>query len=133
MNSLGKERSDNPLSPCPAEQLANDFREFFCHTWFVKNCVQELAPVISKMVNSYLNSGIVPDDWKLALVIPLLKNIGLELVFKSFRPVSNLSFVSKTAERSVILQLLEHCNANAPLPSNQSSYHQHSFYGDCAA
>ena len=94
-------------------------------TWLVKNCVQELVPAIAKMVNSSLDSGVVPNDWKLALVIPVLKKIGLELVFNSFRPVNNLSFVSKTAERSVIPQLFEHCNANAPFPSNQSSYRQH--------
>lgn len=75
----------------------------------MKNCAQQLVPVIAK----------------LALVISLLKKIDLDLVFNSFRPVSNLLFVSKKAERSVIPQLLEHCNINALLPSNQPFYPQH--------
>ena len=32
--------------------------------------------------------------------------------------------MSKIAEKAVILQLLNHCNEHAPLPTNQSSYHQ---------
>lgn len=101
-------------------------------TRLVKNCVQELAPVVAKMVNSSLDSSIVPNDWKLALVIPLVKKLGLALVFNSFRPVSNLSFVLKTAEISIITQLLEHCNVNVPLPSLAIFIPSTSFYEDCA-
>ena len=39
--------------------------------------------------------------------------------------MSNLPFVSKVAEKAVIPQLLGHCNENAPLPTNQSSYRQY--------
>lgn len=45
-------------------------------------------------------------------------------MLENFCPVSNLSFVSKVAERTVISQLLNHCNEHAPLPTNQSSYRQ---------
>ena len=94
-------------------------------TRLVKNCAYELAPVIARMINTSLDSGCVPENWKLALIVPLLKKLGLELVFNSFRPVSNLPFVSKVAEKAVISQLLGHCNENAPLPTNQSSYRQY--------
>ena len=46
--------------------------------------------------------------------------IGLELVSKNFRPVSNLSCISKNAEKVVIPQVLGHCCKHAHLPSNQS-------------
>ena len=55
----------------------------------------------------------------------MIKKLGLELVFNSFRPVSNLPFVSKVAEKEVIPQLLGHCNENASLPTNQLSYRQY--------
>ena len=74
------------------------------------------------MINSSLTSGVIPENWKLAVVIPLLQKLGLELIFNSFRPVSNSPFISKTAEKVVIPQVLDHCEANAPLSSNQSSY-----------
>ena len=83
------------------------------------------SPVITEMVNLSLCEGIVPDHWKTALVLPLLKKLGLDLIFKNFRPVSNLPFVAKSAEKAVISQLSTHCATNAPLPENQSSYREH--------
>ena len=50
---------------------------------------------------------------------------GLDPIFKNFRPVSNLPFVVKLAEKVVTSQLSTHCAANAPLPENQSSYREH--------
>ena len=43
----------------------------------------------------------------------------------NFRPVSNMPFVVKLAEKAVISQLSSNCAANAPLPENQSSYREH--------
>ena len=67
-------------------------------TWLLKKCVNVLAPIIIRMINSSLVSGCVPDSWKIALIIPLIKKLGLELVHGNFRPVSNLPFISKTVE-----------------------------------
>ena len=82
--------------------------------WLVKLCCDKLVPVLSTMVNLSLSEGNVPDDSKTSLVLPLLKKFGLDPIFKNFRPVSNLPFVVKLAEKVVI-----HC---APLPKNQSLY-----------
>ena len=72
-------------------------------------------------MNFSIRGGFVPADWKCALVKPLLKKPDLEPVFNNFRPVSNLSFISKCAEK-LVLQQLPHCSEDAPLPSNQSAY-----------
>ena len=93
-------------------------------TWLLKLCASELTPVIMKMINLSLSEGHVPEAWKVAILIPILKKYGLDLVFENFRPVSNLSFVSKATEKAVVSQLFEHCADNAPLPNNQSSYRQ---------
>ena len=93
-------------------------------TWLLKLCGSELIPVITKMINLSLQQGQVPDSWKAALIRPLLKKLGLELVYKNFRPVSNPPMVSKSAEKAVVGQLFRHCSDNAPLPVHQSSYRQ---------
>ena len=62
------------------------------------------------MINSSLGNGCVPDSWKVALIAHLLEKVGLELVHENFRPVSNLAFVSKLAEKTVIPQPLAHCS-----------------------
>ena len=81
-----------------------------------------LLPVITRIINLSLQSGCFPLSWKEALVHPLLKKIGLEATFMNFRPVSNLPFISKLAERAVFEQTHIHMVDNDLYPSAQSSY-----------
>ena len=66
----------------------------------------------------------VPENWKLALLKPILKKAGMDLVFENFRLVNNLPFVAKVTEKAVSSQLLNHCKEKAPLPVSQSAYRQ---------
>ena len=77
------------------------------------------------MVNLSLLSGCVPENWRTAVVIPLLKKPGLDLVYKNFHPVSNLPFISTVAEKAALQQLLVHCEKNAPLPKFQSCFRKY--------
>ena len=67
-------------------------------TKLLNECVDVLLPPITKIINLSLDSGYFPRTWKCALVRPLLKKDGLPPVFKNFRPVSNLAFISKLDE-----------------------------------
>ena len=77
------------------------------------------------MINLSLESGFFPDIWKESAVTPLLKKQGLDLVFKNFRPTSNLSFDSKLAERVAADQIESYLNEHDLFPSLQSAYRQH--------
>ena len=88
-------------------------------------CIEELLPVINRMVNVSLENGYFADDWKRAVVHPLLKKSGLQLINKNFRPVSNLQFTSKLTEKAVAVQLQEHMLVNGLFPELQSAYRQH--------
>ena len=68
-------------------------------------CIEELLPVISRMVNVSLEHGYFADDWKRAVVHPLLKKSGLQLINKNFRPVCNLQFTSKLTDKAVAVQI----------------------------
>ena len=94
-------------------------------TSLVINCIDVLLPVLTKIINLSLESGLFASNWKCALVKPLLKKPGLDLVFKNYRPVSNLQYVSKLTERVVFNQLHEHMMANGIYPVFQSAYRQH--------
>ena len=81
-----------------------------------------LLPVLMRLINMSLKSGQFPVLWKEALVLQLLKKPGLDILFKNFRPVSNLPFVSKLTESAVYNQTHGHICKNNLYPPNQSSY-----------
>ena len=63
---------------------------------------------------------------KSAIVRPLIKKAGLNPELKNFRPVSNLSFLSKVLERVVTSRLVQHItahNMNEPMQSAYRSGH----------
>ena len=65
----------------------------------------------------------MPDSMKRARIRPLLKKEGLDLeVLKNYRPVSNLTFVSKILEKVVASRLDDHLSRNNLMDSLQSAY-----------
>ena len=94
-------------------------------THLLKSCSESLISVITNIINSSLESGIFPDCWKEAVVIPLLKKLGLESLFKNLRPVSNLAYISKLTERAVFNQIYDHHVRSGVYPQLQSAYYRH--------
>ena len=43
------------------------------------DCLDEIIPIVTSIINKSLSSGIVPDCFKHALVKPLLKKASLDL------------------------------------------------------
>ena len=65
-------------------------------TWLVKEMRPLISPFLSLLFNKSLTSGLFPTDFKNAVVCPLLKKEWLGASqMKNYRPVSNLSFLSK--------------------------------------
>ena len=102
-----------------------EIRKISIPTPLLKICVEELLPTITKIVNASLSSCTLPDSMKEALVTPLLKKASLDPeVLKNYRPVSNLSFVSKIIEKVVATRLNEHLSRNNLMEDMQSAYRQ---------
>ncbi len=121
--------SFSPLSQAEVKRLIFKSKSTSCAldpipTHLLKECVDVILPLLTKMVNLSLQTGIFPDEWKLALVIPLIKKFGLEVILNNFRPVSNLSFVSKLVERAALQQENIHIQNNCPLPICTSAYRE---------
>ena len=88
-------------------------------------CLDDLASLITVIVNASLSTGIVSPQFKQAIVTPLLKKPGLDSNnMKIFRPVSNLSFISKIVEKFVLIQLKNHLSGNNLLEIFQPAYKQ---------
>ena len=78
--------------------------------------------IITRIVNLSLNRGQFANTWKTAIIRPLLKKLGLEIIQSSYRPISNLSFVSKLMEKCFLDQFLKHCKHQKLLPDYQLAY-----------
>ena len=59
---------------------------------------QHSGPSFRDIINEMLTSDVFPENLKEALLRPLLKKKGLDLILSNYHPVSNLSFVSKLME-----------------------------------
>ena len=76
-------------------------------------CIDVMIPYITNILNESLSSGIFPTDFKESIVIPLIKKASLDCnIFKNYRPVTNLSFISKVLERVAYCQIVDHITKN---------------------
>ena len=74
--------------------------------WLVKEMRGLLAPFISLLFNRSFTTGCFPLEFKEAIIRPRLKNSGREdSELKNYRPVSNLSFLSKLFEKTAQVRI----------------------------
>ena len=77
-------------------------------------CIAKLMPTITDIINMSLRDSLIPKSRKTALIRPLLKKTGLDSdILKNYRPVSNLTFISKVNEEVVSVRLNEHLIRNS--------------------
>ena len=91
--------------------------------FIITDILDDIAPFFLYLFNRSLSEGCIPASQKRALVFPALKKANLDPnLCQNYRPISNLSFLSKTLERLVSLQLLPYLEHSGLLPSHQSGY-----------
>ena len=91
-------------------------------TKVLKDIITPLLPLLTKIINLLLTEGLFVEEWKVAIICPLLKKPGLDLICSNYRPVSNLPFLSKVVEKAALRQFIKHCDKNSLLPTYQSAY-----------
>ena len=75
----------------------------------ITECYDTLLSVITNIVNLSFTTATVPTAFKKEVVDPILEKDSLDHeVYKNFRPISNLSFISKATEKVVAARLNHH-------------------------
>ena len=91
----------------------------------LKDCAEVFAPAITTLANLSPQTGKFPARFKSAPVLPLLKKSGLDRSLPvNYRPISNLSTVSKMLERRVLARLRPHLTNSKNFSKRQSAYRQ---------
>ena len=81
------------------------------------------SPDFIALINLTLQKGYFPNQFKQGVVRPLLKNSNLEPeLLSSYRPVTNLRFMSKVVERVVFEQINLYLESNNLRSKYQSAF-----------
>ena len=103
-----------PIKCSPLDHVSNNV---FTKLWGV------MLPIISQIVNLSLSTGCFLSVYKEAQIKPLIKSNTLDPeLLNSYRPVSNLSYISKVIETAMNNQILDHFSSNNLLSAFQSAY-----------
>jgi len=95
-------------------------------TSVLKQLANDVAPFLTALFNRSIAEGVVPAVFKLAFITPRFKKPDMDATgVRSFRPISNLSVISKLLERLVARRLLKYMTVNSLLPRFQSAYRPH--------
>ena len=79
------------------------------------------APTLAFIINLSFRSGMFPNDWKTAKVVPLHKS-GPSDTFGNYRPISILPIVSKIIEKIVHNRLIAFLNKHDLLSKSQFGF-----------
>jgi len=91
------------LATCPTTSSDLDL----IPSWLLKQMSHLFIPVICHLCNLSVQTGIFPSSHARAVVLPRLKKPTLDPdSLSSYRPISNLSFLSKVVERAVAKRYL---------------------------
>ena len=88
-----------------------------CNTKFLMKFKDTLIGTITKIINVSLTTGQYLDEWKIAVVRPLIKGPNLDTEYQNYCPISNLSFMSKLIEKAAQTQLMTHFTEHNLLPN----------------
>ena len=87
----------------------------------LKDLHHEIAPILTKIFRSSLHTGIVPDDWKTALVAPVYKK-GPLCTPSNYRPISLTCIASKLMEHILVSNIMTHFDSNGILSTFQHGF-----------
>ena len=123
--------SFRPLSTTDVETVIGKMSNKSCvldtlPAWLIKDNLQYMLPIITRIINTSLSSGIFPETLKLSLITPVIKKMSMDAnLLKSYRPVANIKFIGKVIEKAASCQVIEYVSNNNLGEIYQSAYKAH--------
>ena len=92
-------------------------------TEVLKNCVDVFSMALSHLANLSFASSVFPRAFKIGHVSPLLKKKGLDIKDPAnYRPITNLSTISKILEKLALARIKSNVHASQNFGSFKSAY-----------
>ena len=89
----------------------------------LKECRDELSNPLAVLFNKSLESGLVPEAWKLANVVPIFKK-GDKSIASNYRPISLTSIIGKLLESIIATKIRSHLETFNLIHSSQHGFTQ---------
>ena len=87
----------------------------------IKRSICSISSPLTHIVNLSITHGIVPDELKIARVVPIFKS-GDKALFSNYRPISVLPCFSKFLERIIYNRIINYLNDSDILCDNQYGF-----------
>ena len=89
----------------------------------LKTCADELSGVFKILFQTSIDSGMVPDEWKSAHIVPVFKK-GDKTVPENYRPISLTSISCKILEHVIHSTVMDHLDRHNLLTPLQHGFRQ---------
>ena len=93
---------------------------------FLKNCSDEVLAIVVKLFNVILNTGIIPEDWCIGMILPLYKNKGDINDPDNYRGITLLSCIGKLFTAILNERLTSYVDAIGCMGDEQAGF-RHEF------
>lgn len=87
----------------------------------LKELHSQVAPILTHIFQLSLDTGIVPDDWKHAVISPVYKK-GDKSKASNYRPISLTCIASKLLEHIIVSNMMSYFDANNVLSPKQHGF-----------
>ena len=91
-------------------------------SFYIKMVSEEVAPILTELINTSLSLGNFPKCFKVSKVTALWKNKGDSGDKMNYRPISGLQTFGKIIEIAVDIQMRLHCEKYGLFGSNQHGF-----------
>ena len=91
------------------------------HPKYLVETAENLANPLYKLYRNSLDTGIIPEDWRIAYVTPIYKK-GCKNNPLNYRPVSLTSLICKVMEKIIIKAAINHLDRNNLLSTQQHGF-----------
>ena len=89
--------------------------------FILKEAAQELAPILTLIFQRSLDTGIVPEEWRKAWIVPIYKKGDKHLPGK-YRPVSLTPITCKVLKHVIHSSIMSHFDQHNILCDNQHGF-----------
>ena len=90
---------------------------------FIKLFGEQIAMPLSILINMLMSEGMVPDELKIAKIIPVHKSNAKDEI-SNYRPISSLPSISKILGKVVYKRIFHFIQTNKILNNNQYGFRE---------